>query len=225
MRWAFPVERQRATRNTRGPRYLRRTDSVRYFLLIQKALEDRRFEVFADSWVLGESGIRNQIKFLSAAVVIIGPKWRERARDLDSNTDAVRLELEAVLETDIPLVPLLVPGAWPPEKDELPESLQRLADLTCFNLSDERLDGDVKVLVHGIESSLRAHRSQQLSQPVLNIGPMDRTAGRHDVFISYSMKDKVVGDAVCATLEAKRIRCWIAPRDILPGQEWGRGDR
>ena len=39
----------------------------------------------------------------------------------------------------------------------------------------------------------------------------------HDVFISYSSKDKTVADALCATLGAKRIRCWIAPRDVLPG--------
>jgi hypothetical protein len=39
----------------------------------------------------------------------------------------------------------------------------------------------------------------------------------HDVFISYSNQDKSVADAVCATLESKKIRCWIAPRDVLPG--------
>ncbi|MFM8497571.1 MAG: toll/interleukin-1 receptor domain-containing protein, partial [Planctomycetia bacterium] len=43
----------------------------------------------------------------------------------------------------------------------------------------------------------------------------------HDVFISHSSKDKVVADGVCATLEAAGIRCWIAPRDILPGANWG----
>ena len=43
----------------------------------------------------------------------------------------------------------------------------------------------------------------------------------HDVFISYSSKDKPVADATCATLEAKGIRCWIAPRDIRPGSDWG----
>lgn len=43
----------------------------------------------------------------------------------------------------------------------------------------------------------------------------------HDVFISYSSKDKPTADAVCATLEANAIRCWIAPRDVLPGMEWG----
>ncbi len=43
----------------------------------------------------------------------------------------------------------------------------------------------------------------------------------HDVFISYSAKDKAIADAVCAKLENNKIRCWIAPRDILPGIEYG----
>ena len=41
------------------------------------------------------------------------------------------------------------------------------------------------------------------------------------VFISYSSKDKAVGDAACARLEAGGHGCWIAPRDIRPGREWG----
>jgi len=43
----------------------------------------------------------------------------------------------------------------------------------------------------------------------------------HDVFISYSSKDKPAADAACAVLESKGIRCWIAPRDIIPGTDWG----
>lgn len=43
----------------------------------------------------------------------------------------------------------------------------------------------------------------------------------HDVFVSYSTKDKSTADAICAALEANGIRCWIAPRDILPGSDWG----
>jgi len=42
----------------------------------------------------------------------------------------------------------------------------------------------------------------------------------HDVFISYSGKDKPVADAACAKLEISGIRCWIAPRDVLPGMDW-----
>jgi Tfp pilus assembly protein PilF len=43
----------------------------------------------------------------------------------------------------------------------------------------------------------------------------------HDVFICYAHQDRTVANAVCGTLEAHGIRCWIAPRDILPGSEWG----
>jgi hypothetical protein len=41
------------------------------------------------------------------------------------------------------------------------------------------------------------------------------------VFISYSSKEKHVAEAVCAALEAQRTRCWIAPRDIARGIEYG----
>jgi Tol biopolymer transport system component len=43
----------------------------------------------------------------------------------------------------------------------------------------------------------------------------------HDVFVSYSAKNKTAADAVRAVLESQGIRCWIAPRDVLPGVEWG----
>ena len=42
----------------------------------------------------------------------------------------------------------------------------------------------------------------------------------HDVFISYSSKDKPVADSICTALEAEGIRCWISPRDIVPGRAY-----
>jgi hypothetical protein len=39
----------------------------------------------------------------------------------------------------------------------------------------------------------------------------------HDVFISYSSRDRSVAYAACAAVESNRIRCWIAPCDVLPG--------
>jgi hypothetical protein len=51
---------------------------------------------------------------------------------------------------------------------------------------------------------------------------MGNESGRsHDVFLSYSSKDKTWADTACASLERHRVRCWIAPRDITPGDEWG----
>ena len=43
----------------------------------------------------------------------------------------------------------------------------------------------------------------------------------HDVFISYSSQDKEAAQAICHTLEQNEIRCWMAPRDIPPGSEYG----
>src|SRR5579872_5827754 len=50
---------------------------------------------------------------------------------------------------------------------------------------------------------------------------MWRIVVAHDVFISHSSKDKTIADAVCARLEARGIRCWIAPRDVRPGAPYG----
>jgi CRP-like cAMP-binding protein len=41
-----------------------------------------------------------------------------------------------------------------------------------------------------------------------------------DVFISYAHQDKSTADLVCRTLEDHAVKCWIAPRDILPGMSW-----
>jgi hypothetical protein len=44
----------------------------------------------------------------------------------------------------------------------------------------------------------------------------------HDVFICHSAQDRIVANAACAHLEAHGIRCWIAPRDPIPGIPYGR---
>ena len=45
----------------------------------------------------------------------------------------------------------------------------------------------------------------------------------HDVFISYrdSANDKAAAERVCAHLEAEGFSCWIAPRDVLEGDDYG----
>jgi hypothetical protein len=42
----------------------------------------------------------------------------------------------------------------------------------------------------------------------------------HDVFISHSSNNRPIANAVCAALEGIGIRCWIAPRDVLPGRSY-----
>jgi len=45
---------------------------------------------------------------------------------------------------------------------------------------------------------------------------------KYDVFISYSSKDKIIADGICHTLEEYGIMCWIAPRDVTPGERYAR---
>ena len=51
-----------------------------------------------------------------------------------------------------------------------------------------------------------------MSQDSFNFG--------YDVFISYAAENKTITYALCHYLEEQKIRCWIAPRDILPGQDY-----
>jgi TolB-like protein/tetratricopeptide (TPR) repeat protein len=46
---------------------------------------------------------------------------------------------------------------------------------------------------------------------------MTDPAFARDVFISYANQDTGVADALCASLERHGLRCWIAPRDVMPG--------
>ena len=72
--------------------------------------------------------------------------------------------------------------------------------------------------IAGEKGSFREIKGEQETiKPAFTTGP---AAVHHDVFISYSHEDKPIADAICATLESQRIRCWIAPRDVLPGENF-----
>lgn len=72
------------------------------------------------------------------------------------------------------------------------------------------------------DSTLAGHiPTDSVSTPESAPRPSARTSRMaHDVYISYSHVDKAAADAACATLERAGVRCWIAPRDITPGDEW-----
>ena len=83
----------------------------------------------------------------------------------------------------------------------------------------------------GTKERIQARFVQGLFDPV-PIAPKSASVDREipketsdssarDVFISYSSHDKPTADAICATLERDRIRCWIAPRDVFPGIAYG----
>lgn len=44
---------------------------------------------------------------------------------------------------------------------------------------------------------------------------------KHEIFISHSARDAQAAAALCQFLEERDVKCWIAPRDIVPGKNWG----
>jgi hypothetical protein len=40
------------------------------------------------------------------------------------------------------------------------------------------------------------------------------------VFISYASADAAIAEQACAALEAAGMPCWIAPRDVRPGDPY-----
>lgn len=102
-----------------------------------------------------------------------------------------------------------------------PLSTQALKDLAATG----RLDADDEVSLDR-EFWIAARNVRGLPFADGSAGPCrsDRPADRpFDVFISYSHLNKLEADAICGKLESAGIRCWIAPRDIMPGTEWAEG--
>jgi hypothetical protein len=51
--------------------------------------------------------------------------------------------------------------------------------------------------------------------------PAAGAVATRSAFISYASPDKTKAFDIAGTLEARGLSCWIAPRDVRPGQEYG----
>ena len=93
-------------------------------------------------------------------LVVIGPDWAtvteaNGARRLYNPQDFVRLEVEAALRHEVPVVPVLVGGSVMPDGKKLPETLRPLCRRHAIQVGDDgRFDGDVDQLVRGINRLL-----------------------------------------------------------------------
>jgi alkylated DNA nucleotide flippase Atl1 len=85
-------------------------------------------------------------------LALIGDRWldstdRKGRRKLDDANDLVRLEIQAALERNIRVIPVLVDGVAMPTAEDLPPSLAGLARRQAFELSYSRFRDDAKRLV------------------------------------------------------------------------------
>jgi formylglycine-generating enzyme required for sulfatase activity len=94
-------------------------------------------------------------------LAVIGPNWltatdQRGRRRLDDPDDLVRLEIEAALARNVRVIPILVEGAVMPDRQDLPESLARLARLNAPSMRHETFRSDAGRLVTAIERALAA---------------------------------------------------------------------
>jgi hypothetical protein len=88
--------------------------------------------------------LRRAVDACAVQLVVIGPGWIGAAdstgqRRLDDERDYVRLEIEAALQRNIPVIPVLVRGARVPPENLLPATL---APLAYRNAIEVRADPD-----------------------------------------------------------------------------------
>ena len=149
----------------------RRKDSAPYAILLYDRLVCHfgRDHVFMDidqiePGEVFDQVIQDKLKAVQAAVVLIGAHWLDIAdangRRLDNPDDWVRLEIAALLERNIRVIPVLVGGAAMPKPVQLPDCLAPLVSRQAHEISDQRFHSDVDKLVQVLEKVLS-------SEPVL----------------------------------------------------------
>ncbi|MGZ0019371.1 SUMF1/EgtB/PvdO family nonheme iron enzyme [Nitrosomonas sp. wSCUT-2] len=193
--------------------------------------------------------INEKLRVVQAAVVLIGKHWLDstdaNGRRLDNPDDWVRLEIAAVLERNIRVIPVLVGGAAMPKSTQLPKCLMPLARRHALEISDQRFHSDIDKLIRALEKILsipppekqpiatEPPREEQLpfEPEMVRIPPgkflMGSNDGHrdekpiHEVIINYAFeigKYAVTFDEYDAFANATKRK--------LPNDEgWGRGKR
>lgn len=117
-----------------------------------------------DSIPLGvdfRSAIATTIERCSVLLAVIGPDWGDKTKAgdrLEDPRDHVRIEIEAALHREIPVIPILVRGAAMPAEGDLPEKLCDLAYRNGISVrADPDFHQDVSRLIAGVDEHL-AHR-------------------------------------------------------------------
>lgn len=155
----------------------RRTDAGPYARLLQVRFSERfpGTPVFMDLDSI-EAGanfaeaIESAVHTCAVLVALIGPRWltaadEEGRRRIDDPDDYVRFEIRTALERSVRVIPVLVDGAKPPRRQQLPSDLRKLARLNALEMSYDRFEYDETRLTTVIEKALAAENSTATLRP------------------------------------------------------------
>ena len=105
--------------------------------------------------------ISEAVNSCAVLVALIGRQWatltdKDRQRRIDDPDDLVRFEVQVALERGVLVIPVLVDGAEPLRRQQLPAELQKLARLNALELSYGRYEFDAGRLFDLIQQVLAA---------------------------------------------------------------------
>ena len=118
-----------------------------------------------------------------ALLAVIGKHWvlsadSENRRRLDDPQDFVRIEIEAALSRNVPVIPVLVDGAAMPHPKDLPDSLTKLIRRQAVEVSHARFESDAERLTQAL-SQLEEEMRQREANSAAFAGGWVR-GGAHD---------------------------------------------
>jgi pterin-4a-carbinolamine dehydratase len=122
------------------------------------------------------SEIDQTIKVCSIVIVVIGDEWLAQVggkRRIDDENDRVRIEIEAALRREIPIIPVLARGVSHPTKAMLPASLEALAYRHGTSIRHEHFRGDVDSLISQMDKLLARQERAAESDPEQDRIPVD----------------------------------------------------
>jgi DNA-binding beta-propeller fold protein YncE len=186
----------------------RREDATPYARLLQSELT-RRFPdapVFMDLDSI-EPGldfvevIERAVGSCAVLVVLMGRQWATLAdeggqRRLDDPDDFVRSEVQTALERGVRVIPVLVDGARPVRRQELPDELQKLARLNALELSSGRYRYDADRLFNVIQGVLAEVKER---------AEAERQAGEEAERVEAERKAREEAERVEAERKAARL--------------------
>jgi hypothetical protein len=149
----------------------RRNDGRWAAALIHRALAARfgADDVFLDHTGIDpgedfEQSIASKLQSCEVLLAVIGPQWTSITdargrRCLDRPDDFVAREIGTALGRQCTVIPVLIDGALMPCRDELPEAIAALQRCNAFEISAQRVDRDVALLIEFLEQSAKPHDS------------------------------------------------------------------
>jgi pterin-4a-carbinolamine dehydratase len=152
----------------------RRIDSAVYTLALRLELETqlRAAQIFMDTHTiqggdLWPHQIEDAVHFAKVVVPIIGKSWTGDdsmgIRRIDDPEDWVHRELKLALDKNrAAILPVLVDGASPLRREQLPESLRELAEIQPLRINIDSWDNDVRRFVEILRERFMLESKQQI---------------------------------------------------------------